>query len=308
MLHFFTVANYVEGHMKRFSRRWLVLSGVSIIAELYLLFHFSELLLAFMFLVGRSDCSLQQTLTVMNWKRRYEEAKAQMAGSRLLRSENGLELWATPRGEFWMPAGGAPTEFGNLAEQELSVYGLGPSGVHPGDIVIDCGADIGTFTRSALAAGASRVIAVEPAPQNESCLRRNFEGELAEGRVTICAVGVWNKEEVLPLSGGSVALNRGPSRAVVRLTTLDSLAAELKLNRVDFIKMDIEGAEKQALQGARQVLLRFKPRLAISTEHLPSDSEEIPRLVLSLVPGYSVDCGPCVHWGDRFKAFVIYFH
>lgn len=295
--------------MKRPGSRWLILAGVSVAVEIYLLLHITQVCLALMFLIGRSDCPLQKTMTVTDWNQRYEEAKARAAqNSRLLKGENGLQLWTTPRGEFWMPEASSSVEFGTLAEQELEVYGSGPSGVHPGDVVIDCGADIGTFTRTALHAGASHVIAVEPAPEKEPCLRRNFEQEIAAGRVTIVTVGVWNKFERLPLSGGSVAMSRGPSADFVQLTTLDNLVAELKLDRVDFVKMDIEGAEKQALEGARHMLTQFKPRLAISSEHSITDAKEIPRLVLSIVPTYMAECGPCVHWGSRFEPFVIYFH
>jgi len=60
------------------------------------------------------------------------------------------------------------------------------------------------------------------------------------------------------------------------LTTIDKLSPELGISRVDFIKMDIEGAEKQALNGARATLAKYKPELAIATEHYATDSETNP--------------------------------
>jgi hypothetical protein len=62
----------------------------------------------------------------------------------------------------------------------------------------------------------------------------------------------------------------------------------LKLPRVDFIKMDIEGAEQKALHGARQVLIRYQPRLAISSYHLKGDPAAICSIVWQAHPDYLV--------------------
>jgi hypothetical protein len=69
---------------------------------------------------------------------------------------------------------------------------------------------------------------------------------------------------------------------------------------VDFIKMDIEGAERQALRGAQQTVARFRPRLAISLEHTPSDAEEIPTLIRSLWPFLKTERGPCIWVSTEF--------
>jgi len=212
----------------------------------------------------------------------------------------GFELIETSAGRFWVPRGNRMGLAEMIGEQEEDVYGA-KVGVHSGDVVLDCGANVGVFTRRALEAGARTVVAIEVAPENIECLRRNFATEAAAGRVIVYPKGVWNKDDVLTLSrsslsgGDSVALKSGSSKAgpQVPLTTIDKLAAELRLERVDFIKMDIEGAERQALEGARDTLRRFRPRMAISMEHKPDDTVVLPATVNRLWPEAVVECGPC---------------
>jgi FkbM family methyltransferase len=221
--------------------------------------------------------------------------------SKIIQSDGNLNLWHTPRGDWWVPKGSDKPTLGFLAQQENKIYGEGQWGIPKGAIVLDCGANVGTYTREALDEGASLVIAIEPAPVNVECLRRNFKREIADGRVIVEPVGVWDKEDVLPLyedpdnSGGDSFVIRGANDHVVNvpLISIDKLAADLKLPHVDFIKMDIKGATAKALVGGKHVLSSSRPRLALSTEEQEDNPAEIRQLVLSLQPSYQVACGIC---------------
>jgi hypothetical protein len=103
-----------------------------------------------------------------------------------------------------------------------------------------------------------------------------------------------------------VVLDRGGRGPKVRLTTIDKLVAELKLPSVDFIKMDIEGAEMQALEGAVETVRRFQPRMAISVEHRPTDPDTIPEFVHRLWPHYWYECGPCTNVNGNIQPDVLF--
>jgi len=215
----------------------------------------------------------------------------------------GYELAVVEPRQFWIPRGNRLALAEVLGEQEEDVYALHGRGVRAGDVVLDCGANVGAFSRHALEAGARLVVAIEPSPENVECLRRTFAGEIRDGRMILYPKGVWDREDKLVIrriggqsGGSSVALKFAGSEAgpTVPLTTIDKLVEELRLDRVDYIKMDIEGAEKRALAGAKATVARFKPRMAISMEHLPDDVEAIPAVIERLWPGSKTECGPCV--------------
>jgi FkbM family methyltransferase len=213
---------------------------------------------------------------------------------RAVREDGELQLWKTPQGEFWYV--GAPTELDVfvLAEEEIDLYRA--TRIVPGSIVLDCGANYGTFTRRALKQGAAKVVAIEINPEEQAALRRTFAKEILEGRVVIYGKGVWDKDAELDLRGDSVVLPRAETPTRLPVTTIDQIVSELQLSSVDFIKMDIEGAEKNALRGAQATLARFSPLMAISSEHLPDDMQSIPALVNTLVPGrYRVEFGRCYY-------------
>ena len=238
------------------------------------------------------------------------------ASKRLEKDPAGYHLWETPHGRFWIPQGSDYVLPFNLAEQERKIYGVGERDVHAGDIVLDCGANVGVFTREALKRGARLVVAIEPAPENIECLRRNFKQEISDGRVILYEKGVWDKDDMLVLrvdpnnsAADSFIIQRegAVETKQLPLTTIDKLVAELKLERVDYIKMDIEGAKQRALQGAHDTLTKYRPRLSLSAYHVPSDPEKIPLLVRQGWAGYQMECGPCAEANARVRPDVLYF-
>jgi FkbM family methyltransferase len=230
--------------------------------------------------------------------------------------------WSTPDGLYWIPVRNQYTLPFNLAEQEIDIYTLGPVHVKPGDVVMDCGANVGVYTRKALNAGAKLVIAIEPAPENIDVLERNFATEIRQRRVIVYPKGVWDKEDTLIFHEHSddsaadsfvINLERDKKTAhasdkKLPVTTIDHLVAELGLDRVDFIKMDIEGAEVRAVRGARKTIARDHPRMALAAYHRPSDPVELPNAVHAAWSGYTMLCGPCAAVGWRVRPDVLLFY
>jgi len=237
--------------------------------------------------------------------------------SRLVeRDPAGFHLWETPHGAYWIPASSDFVLHWDLAEQETQIYGTGDRSVQRGDVVLDCGANVGVYTRVALAAGAKLVVAIEPSPDNLECLRRNLKHDIKAGRVIVYPKGVWDKEEWLTFRVDPK--NSAANTFVVQregllesgklpLTTIDRMVEELQLDRVDYIKMDIEGAEPRALEGARRTIERFRPRLAVSVYHTPSDRDAVPQIVSSIWSGYKKECGPCSRHENAIFPLVYYF-
>lgn len=240
-----------------------------------------------------------------------------LAASRMIESDDkGFRLYETPDGKYWIPEGSQYSLPFNLAEQARDIYGRNGEGVRSGDVVLDCGANVGVFTRYSLKRGAKLVVAIEPAPENIEVLGRNFAQEIAAGRVIVYPKGVWNKDDFMQLhidphnsAADSFVIGKEGWGKVeqVPLTTIDKLVAELKLERVDFIKMDIEGAEIQALEGAAGTIGRDKPRMAISSYHAEDHPRRIPQAVRTAYANYKVTCGPCAETRYGVRPDVLYF-
>jgi FkbM family methyltransferase len=235
------------------------------------------------------------------------------------------QLWErfdTSLGRFWLEAPGKETLTWLIWEMTVQKdYDDGDVGVRAGDTVIDCGAHVGVFTKYALRRGAGRVIAIEPDPTNLACLEANLSEEIGTGKVRVVKAGVWKERTHLALSHldeDSAQDTFFPGLPGAReiegilVLPLDEIVDELKLDRVDFIKMDIEGSEREALEGARKTLARFRPRMAICTYHIDDDSKVVPAVAKKGNPGYQVHAKDVetvrTPEGIEFRTKVLFFH
>jgi FkbM family methyltransferase len=262
-------------------------------------------------------CSLWKASLDNRIKLQQQDSTREIAqSSRIIRREAGLALWSTPSGEYWIPDAKDDVVLPLLlAQTARNIYGTGEWGVQRGDVVLDVGAYVGTWTKDALARGAKLVVAIEPTPASVECLKRNLATEIAAGKVIVYPKGIWDSEGVLTLFGSgdgvgnSFVEHTADSKATnsISVTTIDQVAAELHLPRVDFIKGDVKGATERLLRGGSALIKRDHPRLAFSTEEPVDDAPSIARLALSIQPAYRTQCGPCLLDGKEIYNDVMLF-
>jgi FkbM family methyltransferase len=149
--------------------------------------------------------------------------------------------------------------------------------IREGDIVVDAGARIGTFTAKITAAVGEkgRIIAVEPEPRNYACLLKNIETNRWNNVIPVRKM-LWSRRRSLPLylSGNASAHSAfrdgfysptGES-VLVKADTLDDILEGLGVESARFIKMDIEGSEIEALRGMTRTL-RSVAQLSVAAYH-----------------------------------------
>lgn len=136
------------------------------------------------------------------------------------------------------------------------------------------------------------IYAFEPDAKSFERSERSFKN--ANLDVTLVEKGLWNSNDKLvfsihPEGNSRVASNQSMSQQCesINVTTLDDYFKN-KEDKPTFIKMDIEGAELNALIGGEKIIRECKPKLAICVYHKPEDLLQIPQLLLSYRPDYKI--------------------
>lgn len=255
--------------------------------------------------------------TVLDSRSRLRARKLQQsiaAASKVLSVDGRLRLVRTPHGNWWIPNSDSDPLPVLLAQHVTNYYGDAEMGVRSGDVVIDCGSHIGTFTRDALNRGAKKVIAVDPAPDAAECFRRNLSAEIAAGRVVLVEKGIWDSEGMLEFNlngnadaASSFVVKKPSAKSVtVPVTTLDNIVRDLALDRVHFIKADVKGATERMLFGGSQTLSRFRPRLALATEEPPEEPSRLISVVRRIDPSYNYTCGHCFYAETQLRMEAVF--
>lgn len=140
--------------------------------------------------------------------------------------------------------------------------------------VIDCGACFGDLLKSALdkSIDVGEYIAFEPDVNNREILLTTLRQRKINS--IIMPLGVGDRELNLRFASGEGMASHFDENGteLIKIVSLDSLL----VGEVDWIKMDIEGFEQEALMGSIQIIETYKPALAISLYHKPNDIITLP--------------------------------
>jgi FkbM family methyltransferase len=138
--------------------------------------------------------------------------------------------------------------------------------VQAGDVVLDIGSHIGSYAIPALAAGAT-VYAVDPDAGRLAILARLCEinsldmSRLVTVNEAVAGAGGYTQDFRSALDAAPYPEHHAPAAA--RFSTMDDLAGRLAITRLDWVKIDVEGAELGVLQGGQNILGSAHPALLI---------------------------------------------
>ncbi len=140
------------------------------------------------------------------------------------------------------------------------------------------------------------IAAFEPDPSNMKKLRREVEKSRdanPDVNFFIYPCGLWSSNEFLPFKNSGSSSSCVVERAEVAegdITGIPVVSLDTVLTGAppNFVKMDIEGSEKEAIRGARNILSDHAPDLAVCLYHRPGDLWEIPLLINEITPSYDM--------------------
>jgi FkbM family methyltransferase len=165
---------------------------------------------------------------------------------------------------------------------EKSEFSFILNSLHEGDVFFDIGANGGFFTVAAAKkiGSGGHVYAFEPSPRERALLERNIEiNNLANVTVLPFAVGDQNEniKFVLAEDGAlnSIKETNHPSQKPeseieVKMVTLDWFVKENNISKINFIKIDVEGAEKLAFEGSQEILSKVNPTILFEANQFTS--------------------------------------
>lgn len=184
-------------------------------------------------------------------------------------------------------------------------YEYGHTMLEKGDVVLDCGSNIGLFANIAIQKGCE-VFAFEPMPDAISYLQEL--NQMLDLKMHICPYALSDTcgtaqfhVQNFDLLGASMfeghnVINKNYD---VNVITVDQFVEDQKLTRVDYIKADIEGSERDMLRGASKTIQHYHPKISICTYHLPDDKEVLESIIKDIEPKYVIE-----HRWKKMYAYV----
>lgn len=166
--------------------------------------------------------------------------------------------------------------------------------VKPDDVVFDIGASYGAYSLTACAMGAV-VYAFEPEITVFKDLVQNIIINDWNNKCFPENIGIWNCSDNINMENYAPHWPKQTISGIYAMDTIDNLVKNKNLKRLDWVKIDIEGAEVNAIQGGLETINSFKPKLLIEC-HIFLD-KEIPNKIKSMLTSYDfeeIERDPCI--------------
>lgn len=164
-----------------------------------------------------------------------------------------------------------------------------------GDTVIDCGACYGdTALYFSEKTNGGDIYSFEFMPENIDVFEKNMAlNPKYKDNIHLIRNAVSDESgktlKFHPNGPGTNCIDQNDAYTLQTQTmTIDDLVETRQIKKVDFIKMDIEGSEENALKGAINTIRKFKPKLAICAYHKDDDLIVLPQLIKQIFPEYKL--------------------
>lgn len=179
--------------------------------------------------------------------------------------------------------------------------------IDEGDLVLDAGACEGFFTYYALKKKASRILAIEPEAQLADFLRKTYaQDERVEVLDYALSERIGNGRLMNNNEYGCISHLDEHGSLEIKTTSVDAMITKLGLERLDFIKMDIEDEEVKAIKGATETLRKFRPKLSIAVYHSYENAIQIKQFIKRHAPKYKVWFGGCYLHEKPARPYMLY--
>lgn len=153
--------------------------------------------------------------------------------------------------------------------------------IKEGDVVFDIGSSYGSYALTACAMGA-KVYAFEPEKTVYNDLVTNIRINDWLSRCFPMNIGMWSSRNTVDMKSYAPHWPQFAITSDYQMDTVDHIAQAIGISKLDWIKMDIEGAEEHAIRGALETITKFRPKMIIECHNfLDAELENKVKVLLT---------------------------
>lgn len=163
------------------------------------------------------------------------------------------------------------------------------------DVVFDIGASYGSYTFAAASAGGT-VYAFEPETNVLLDLINNIQINQWEAPIFPFGIGFWDHEGIINMKDYAPHWPPQSISSNYIMTTIDKFVQEKEIHKLDWIKIDVEGAEENVVKGGLKTIQKFKPQMIIEC-HIFLDAnlkDKIKNMLTDIYNIEEINRDPCV--------------